>query len=403
MSRLPLLTLSRLGALLVMVLALVLPPATAGASDAAWRGEFFANQDLSGAPALVSSVADLNYDWGWGSPDPKLPPDHFSARWTRDVDLPGGQFRFSASVDDGLRLYVDGQPVIDQWRVTAPITYTSSISLTAGTHELRVEYFENTERAQVHVWWDQSTIIPVDTGTWLPPSHPGAWQGTYYNDVTLSGTPAFKRDDALLYFDWGTGGPGGGLGGQNFSVRWDRVLDFARGRYKFTVTADDGVRVWLDWVAIIDEWHDSSGQTYSVERDIAAGKHEIVVEYYQRNEAALVKLEWQDTRINWIGNLVTCMRPAKSWIKVYRLAPNNAWEDLRPAGYGPMSQSGELKLFGLPISPLYGWDGQPYKVELWEHGQLIRTEGDVLAGQKALILLPDQTIQTTWACGASLP
>jgi PA14 domain len=403
MPKLPLVSLLRLSALVVIALALALPPATAGATDSAWRGQYFANQVLSGTPALERSDADLNFNWGWGSPDPTLPADHFSARWTRSVDFPAGQYRFSVSADDGARLYVDGQPLIDQWRITAPITYTSSISLTAGTHALRVEYFENTERALVHVWWDQGTLIPVNSSAWQPPDHPGAWQGTYYNNVSLSGDPAFRRDDAFVYFDWGTGGPGGGLGGQNYSVRWDRVLQFDGGHYKFKVTADDGVRVWFDWAAIIDQWHDSTGQTYTVEKDVSAGKHEIVLEYYQRGDTAQVKFEWQDTRQTWVGNLITCMRPSQSWIKIYRLAPNNIWEDLQPAGYGPMAQNGELKLFGLPISPLYGWDGQPYKVELWEDGKMVRTEGDVLAGQKALVMLSDQTIQTSWPCGANIP
>jgi hypothetical protein len=402
MRRLPLFLL-RLSAFVAMALVLALPPATASAEDAAWRGEYFASQDLSGSPVLTRSDVDLNFDWGWDAPNPKLPADHFSVRWTRSVNFPAGQYRFNVSVDDGVRLYVDGQTVIDQWRITAPITYTSSISLTSGTHNVRVEYFENTERAQVHVWWDQNTVTTVNTGVWQPPDHPGAWQGKYYNNTDLSGDPSFQRDDAFIYFDWGTAGPGGGLGGQNYSVRWHRVIKLDGGNYQFKVTADDGVRVWLDWVPIINEWHDSAGQTYTVKKDIKSGDHELVVEYYQRGGTSEVKFEWQDTRVDWVGNLITCMQPSGSWIKVYRLAPNNVWEDLQPAGYGPMSQNGELKLFGLPISGLYGWDGQPYKVELWEDTHLVRTEGDVFAGQNALSLRPAQTIQTSWPCGANIP
>jgi hypothetical protein len=393
----------RLGLLAAMVLVQLLAPAAASATDAVWHGLYFANMELAGNPALVRDVEELNYNWGWNAPGPGLPADHFSARWTRKVDFPAGVFRFSVLVDDGVRLFVDNRPVIDQWRVTAPITYTSSITMTAGTHSLELEYYENTERAMVHVWWDQSSMITPNDGQWHAPDHPGSWQGSYYANRNMTGDPKFLRDDALIYFDWGSGSPSADLGTDDFSVRWHRLVRFNAGHYLFKVNADDGVRVWLDWQAIIDEWHDAEGRTYQVDLDVTAGDHEMVVEYYERSGDARVQLEWGDTQVNWIGNLFTCMYGRDSWVKIFRLSPANVWEDMRAEGYGPMTAGGELTLFGLPISPLYGWDGQPYKVELWISGQLVRTEGDVLAGQRALALQPNQWIRTSWACGAGLP
>ena len=410
-------TLPRRSAVVVVTLLLALLPATAtatvsGAADTAWRGEYFASQDLSGDPALVRSDANLNFNWGWGAPDSKLAADHFSARWTRGADFAAGVYRFNVSVDDGVRLYVDDTVLIDEWRITAPITYTTSINLAAGAHRLKVEYYENTERAQIRVWWEKGVagaaagtvaVTRAPAVTWRPPAVVGAWHGKYFNNKTLSGDPSFERDDPFVYFDWGDAGPGGGLAGNDFSVRWYREVELPAGVYKFKVTADDGVRVWLDWTAIIDEWRETSTRIYSVEKDIKSGKHEIVVEYFQAGGEAKIKLDWEDTSLNWVGNLTTCMWPVKSWVKLYRLAPNNTWEDLKPEGYGPMAPNGELKLFGLRVSAVYGWDGQPYKVELWEDGQLVRTEGDVLAGQKPLLLQPDGAIQTSWPCGANVP
>jgi hypothetical protein len=69
-----------------------------------------------------------------------------------------------------------------------------------------------------------------------------------------------------------------------------------------------------------------------------------------------------------------------------------------------MSPDGNIMVFGMPVSALYAWDGQPYKVELWVGGKLIRTEGDVFAGQKPLLLQPNGgLIKTSWPCGASIP
>jgi hypothetical protein len=347
---------------------------------------------------LVRSDGDINFDWGLGSPDPSIPVDHFSIRWTRSVSLAGGQWRFHATADDGVRVYVDGLPIIDQWHTTASVTYNTSLALSAGNHYLRVDYFDHTEQARIRVWWTP------DDGTATDPAHAGAWRGDYFSNRNLSGTPVFGRDDPAIYFNWGEGGPGRGMSGHDFSVRWTRQVFFPRGQYLFKVKADDGVRLWLDWVAIIDQWHDSSGQTiYTREIDVSNGNHILVVEYYQAGGAALVQLSWQPTSLNWIGNLHTCLALQHSWIKVYRLAPNNQWEDLKPEGYGPNSADGQLTLFGVPVDASYGWDGQPYRVELWINGKMVRSDGNIFAGQPEFRIISGQDVHTSWRCGAELP
>ena len=372
--------------------------AAAPAAGAAWRGEYFANPDLNGQPALVRMDGDVNFDWGLDSPDPSLPVDHFSVRWTRSVSLPAGRWRFHTTSDDGVRAYVDGLPVIDQWHTTASITYNSSVPLSGGNHDLRVDYYDDTAQARIHVWWEP------DDGSATDPDHTGVWRGVYYNNDSLSGTAVFERDDPAVYFDWGVDGPGGGVNGQDFSVRWLRKLFFGGGRYLFKVSADDGVRLWLDGVAIIDEWHESNGlTTYTRELDVSNTNHIVTVEYYQSGGAAFVHAAWQPANVEWVGNLHTCLKEQDSWIRVYRLAPNNQWLDLNRDGYGANTAGGQLSLFGLPIDATYGWDGQPYRVELWVNGKIVRSEGNILAGQPELRLMPGADVHTSWPCGAALP
>ena len=376
----------------------VAKPSAAPPPGAAWYGEYFANPDLNGTPALTRSDAAIAFDWGLGSPAPALPVDRFSVRWTRAVSLPAGLWRFHATTDDGVRVYVDGLPIIDQWHTTASVTYNTSATLSGGNHDLRVDYYDDTGQARIHVWWEP------DDGSATDPAHTGAWWGDYFSNPDLSGTPAFGRNDPAVYFDWGEGGPGGSLGGDDFSVRWTRQASFTGGRYLFKVNSDDGVRLWFDWVAIIDEWHDKLGQvTYSRELDVSNGNHTVVVEYYEHGGLASVQVEWQPTNVNWLGNLYTCMALQDSWIKVYRLAPNNRWEDLNPDGYTLNSADGGRAIFGLPINAAYGWDGQPYRVELWVKGRMVRSEGDVFAGQPAFRIMPGADVRTSWPCGAALP
>lgn len=68
----------------------------------------------------------------------------FTAVATSRVDLPVGRYRVSVTSDDGVRLSVDGKRVIDQWRPRPSGTSDVELQLPAGTHDLRVELFQET-------------------------------------------------------------------------------------------------------------------------------------------------------------------------------------------------------------------------------------------------------------------
>ena len=93
---------------------------------------------------LTRSDAAIDFDWGGGTPDPVVPADRFSARWTRTKDYAAGTYRFSVTGDDGIRVLVDGTQVIDGWFYQSPTTYTADVPLSQGQHTVVVEYFEYT-------------------------------------------------------------------------------------------------------------------------------------------------------------------------------------------------------------------------------------------------------------------
>ncbi len=100
------------------------------------------------------------------------------------------------------------------------------------------------------------------------------------------------RQDPAIAFNWGTGGPGGGVPGYYFSTRWTRTEYFQGGNYRFFATTDDGVRVWVDGNLIIDAWR--VGPELSVCGDIylQPGQHNIRVEYFQQEGVALVYVKY---------------------------------------------------------------------------------------------------------------
>jgi hypothetical protein len=114
-----------------------------------------------------------------------------------------------------------------------------------------------------------------------------AWQAAFFNNTTLSGNPVLSRTDSGINFDWGTDSPGDGVNADLFSARWTTNVYTTSGNYTFTVTTDDGMRVWVDGNLIIDAWYDQSATTHSTTVFMGEGNHNITVEYYENGVDAV--------------------------------------------------------------------------------------------------------------------
>jgi len=305
----------RIAALVVMVAAGVLAPAAKVSADPEmyWRGEYYNSMDLSGFPALVRDDTEVNFDWGVGSPDPAVSADHFSVNWTRFVYFNTGTYTFYVTSDDGVRLWVDDDLIIDQWNDHSATTYSASKWLGDGYHSIRLAYYENTGVAVCKLWWNMGA----------PPIT--EWRGEYYNNTWLGG-PAYVRNDTQVNFDWGYGTPVPGVVNTDyFSVRWTRDVHFASSAtYTFYATVDDGVRLWVDGALVIDKWYPQSRTTHSGSVYLGAGTHQVKVEYFEQTGVALCMVSWtggapspteiivddQDPGFVWGG-------PASSWYGRY--------------------------------------------------------------------------------------
>ena len=76
------------------------------------------------------------------SPNHLIPEDEFSARWTRNLNLTEGYYEFSASADDGIRVFIDDKILIDEWRPQAFASFSKKLQIKGGSHKFRIEYFE---------------------------------------------------------------------------------------------------------------------------------------------------------------------------------------------------------------------------------------------------------------------
>ena len=108
-------------------------------------GEYYANMTLQGSPSAVRRDPALFFAWNAGSPDPRIPVDKFSVRWTGVlVPKASGNYQLQIACDDGGRLYLDDALLIDDWSDHAVRTQSAPVMLQTGrVYRIKIEYYEN--------------------------------------------------------------------------------------------------------------------------------------------------------------------------------------------------------------------------------------------------------------------
>ena len=105
------------------------------------REQFGAFQELiNGEPVHRETTTDLGYQW-YGEPAPGLGRDHFATVSTGSINVPEGRYRLDLTSDDGVRVWLDGEVIHDDWTYHPPRLEQIELEL-GGQHDLRIEHFE---------------------------------------------------------------------------------------------------------------------------------------------------------------------------------------------------------------------------------------------------------------------
>ena len=128
--------------------------------------EYFDNVNLSGSPKYTKEETRIEYDWK--SEGPKgIPVDNFSIRWTGKIKSPvSGKVKFGATVDDGVRLWLNNELIIDMWSGGARRLAEAEVILEKGKiYDFKMEYFDNGFWAYAQLGWniDVEENIPKAT------------------------------------------------------------------------------------------------------------------------------------------------------------------------------------------------------------------------------------------------
>ena len=134
--------------------------------------------------------------------------DSFSTRWTGTLKVDReGEVTFYLTTDDGARMWVDGEPLIDVWVPRPRTTSEEKTTLTAGEHQLVVEFYEGGGAAVAQLEWSAEgidrQIIPAERVSF--DGQPG-WRAEYFRNTELQGEPAVALTEETIDHDWGEGG-----------------------------------------------------------------------------------------------------------------------------------------------------------------------------------------------------
>ena len=118
------------------------------------KGEYFSGPNFE-RKVLTRIDPAVDFDWNWQLPGPGVPHEYFSVRWTGKIYAPEtGTYRFSALADDGVRVWVNGRKVIDEWRKQDDSQFVGAVALTGRrSYDLRIEYFNDWKGSVISVYW----------------------------------------------------------------------------------------------------------------------------------------------------------------------------------------------------------------------------------------------------------
>lgn len=129
------------------------------------KGVYFNDQNFKNA-VLTRTDSTIDFQWKKGSPNQAIAPNTFSTRWTGKIEPRYSEtYKFSSFSDNGMRVWVDGEKIIDHWVATAPKEVNGSIDLKAGQrYRIKVEYFEKSGGAAASLSWSspsqEKEIVP---------------------------------------------------------------------------------------------------------------------------------------------------------------------------------------------------------------------------------------------------
>jgi hypothetical protein len=271
------------------------------------KGEYY--DDTALTDLLVTHAREpVKFMWGDNEkPDAQVAVGTYSVRWTGQVQARATEpVTFYTLSDDGVRLFIDDQLVIDNWNDHGVVENAATLPLVAGqSYNVRLEYYQNGGSAQIKLQWASRCFaredIPAEqlyttyTGVMCTPPTPGAGtglKGEYFNEPDFTDLKITHAAEGVD-FDFGANAPDATVGADNFSIRWTGQVEAdATAPTRFQVLSDDGARLWIDDALVVDNWADHALPDSGVVDLVQGQKYDVRLDYREDAGLAVAKLRW---------------------------------------------------------------------------------------------------------------
>ena len=234
---------------------------------------------------------------------------NYGLRFTGFVSVPAdGVYTFYSSSDDGSKLLIGTTEVVNNDGGHPDQERSGTIGLKAGVHALSVLFFQGSGDQALSIGYSGPNLgkqpIPagayrrVDAGGGNPTPTTGTGTGLradYFNNTNAAAPVIVSRVDATVDFDWGNGSPASGVNTDSFSARWTGQVEApVSGNYTFSTLGDDGIRLWVNGVLLIDDWngHPPKLNTGPVIALVGGQKYDIRMEFFDNVGGAVARLLW---------------------------------------------------------------------------------------------------------------
>lgn len=289
-----------------------------------FQAKYYSNLNLSGKPTFQEYVGDgslsFTKDWSMSAPQ-NTPQDGFSARLTTERTLAPGLYQVRVQADDGVRVRVGRQKVIDQWRDQASLPHSGYFYSDGKTLPITIDYYEN--GAQAKLAFEIKPVQPFEDAT-----SSDQWKATLFSwDDSRSDRPALSfaqnglknpraigvinlgtnlRSDGKngIQFNWGTNtyvGDGYRLPHDGFVMQATTTADLEGGKYKFHVQGDDGFQILAKRqgsnkvysITPKSQWVTGKSSASELTYKLPAGQYELTVNYFEKQNTASLDLSWE--------------------------------------------------------------------------------------------------------------
>lgn len=259
----------------------------------------------------------VNSNYGFGGPGSPVPNDNFLIRYTGEIlASETGTYSFRTNSDDGMRVFINGALIINDWSLHAAQFAFGNINLTQGErYSIVVEYFEAGGESVAELDWQTPSSVGYSTvpannlfssgcSSEVPNVTIGnGLCGFYYDYPGSTGSdPVFNPDDIVeirenqvINGNYGSGGPGGLVPNDDFLIRFTgEIFAEETGTFTFRTYSDDGMRVYIDGQLVVNDWslHGARFRTGTINLT-ENNRYSIVVEYFERGGSSVVRLDWQ--------------------------------------------------------------------------------------------------------------